>query len=82
MEIIGEWRQLHSEYLYGLHYSTIVITMMKSRKMRGVVQVARKKRIRSGFGGNILKERSRLDDLDVDGRIIVKWILSKYDRRI
>jgi hypothetical protein len=28
-----------------------------------------------GFGGGNLKERANLDELGIDGRIILKWIL-------
>ena len=34
-----------------------------------------------GFGGGHLKERDHLGGLDVDGWILLKWILKKYDGR-
>jgi hypothetical protein len=38
--------------------------------VRGIVQ---------GFGGGKLKERDYVEDLDVDGRIISKFIFMKWD---
>jgi len=29
-----------------------------------------------------LEGRDHLEDLDVDGRIILEWMLGKYDRRV
>jgi len=41
-----------------------------------------RREILTGCGSNSLKERNSLDDLGVDGTIIVNWILSEYDGRI
>jgi len=38
--------------------------------VRGIIQ---------GFGGGKLKEREYVEDLDVDGRIILKFIFMKWD---
>jgi hypothetical protein len=38
---VGGWRTLHNEELHNLYTSPNVITIMKSRRMRLVVHVAR-----------------------------------------
>ena len=34
---------------------------------------------KQGFGGGNLRERGRLGDPGVDGRIIIRWIFRKWD---
>jgi hypothetical protein len=40
-EVTGDWRKLHNEELHNLYYSTNIIRMIKSRRMRWKRQVAR-----------------------------------------
>jgi len=40
-EVTREWRRLHNEKLYGLYSSPNIIRMIKSRRMKYVVHVAR-----------------------------------------
>jgi hypothetical protein len=41
-EVTGEWRNLHNEDLRDLYSSPSIIRIMKSRKMRWAVYVARR----------------------------------------
>jgi hypothetical protein len=40
-EVIGGWRKLHNEELNNLYYSPNIIRMIKSRRMRWALHVAR-----------------------------------------
>jgi hypothetical protein len=40
-ELIGEWRRLHNKELYALYSSPNIIRVMKSRRLRWPVHVAR-----------------------------------------
>ena len=39
-EVTGEWRKLHSEELNDLYYSSYIIRMIKSRRLRQVGHAA------------------------------------------
>ena len=48
--------------------------------MRWAGHVARMgERCAQGFGGGNLRERNHWEDQDVDGRIILRWILRKRE---
>jgi hypothetical protein len=53
--------------------------MDKSMNMRWTGHVARtaRRRIHTGFCWESQKERDPYEDLDVGGRVILKWILDK-----
>jgi hypothetical protein len=40
-EVTGDWRKLHNEELHNLYSSSNIIRMIKSRRMRWAVRVAR-----------------------------------------
>jgi hypothetical protein len=77
-EMIGGWEKLHNEELHNL-YSSPSIIRIKSRTMRWAGHVARmgKTGMHIGFWWKSRKERDHKKDLDVGGRIILRWILER-----
>jgi hypothetical protein len=73
-EITGGWRKLHNEELHNMYYSPSIIRTM-SRKMRSAGHVASMGR--KGMHIRVLWEtqKERYHQEDVDGKIILKWIL-------
>ena len=75
-DAIGYWRRLHNDELHDL-YSPNVIRLIKPRRMRWaghVVHVG--ERIGVFFWGGVgnLNERDHLEDLQVNGRMILQWM--------
>ena len=80
-EVTGEWRRLHNEELYDLHSSPNIIRVIKWRIMGLAGHVARMGRgmAHTGFWWGDVRESENLEELGVDGRIILKWIFKKWD---
>jgi hypothetical protein len=80
-EVTEEWRKLHNEKLKDLYSSTNIMRVIKSRRMRWTGHVAGmgREEVHTGFGWRNLRERDHLEDAGVDGRIILRWILRKWD---
>jgi hypothetical protein len=72
-EVAGEWRRLHNEGLYDLYCSPNIVQVIKSRGTRWAGHVARY----TGFWWGNLRERDHLEDLGLEGRIILKFIFKK-----
>jgi len=73
----GTWRKLPNENLYS---PLNIIWVMKSRK-RWVGHVAHmgKGEVHTGFWWRNLRERDHMEDPGTDERIILRWILTKWD---
>ena len=74
-EITREWRRLHNEKLYELYCSTDTITVIKSRIIIWAGNVARMGRVdmRTGFWRGDLMDRDHLENLSVDGILILTF---------
>jgi hypothetical protein len=69
------------EKLHNLYFSPSIVRIIKSRRMRLAGHVARMGRrgMHIGFWWESQKERDHYEDLDVGARIILEWILERYD---
>ena len=74
-EVTGEWRKLHKTELHALYSSPNIIRNIKSRRLRWAGHVARMGETRNAYRvlGD-LREKDIWGGLNVDGRIILKWI--------
>jgi hypothetical protein len=70
-ELSTEWRNIHSEYLQNLYRSPNVIPVFRSWN------VAHRRVKEGGAAYWSLVERGYLADLNIERRIILKWIFKK-----
>jgi len=79
-EVTGECRRLHNEELNDLYFSPNIVQVIKSRRMRWAVHVARMSEERGVYRvlwGN-RRERDHWGDLGVDGLIILGRISRRW----
>jgi hypothetical protein len=76
--VTGEWRKLHNKELHNLYSSSSIIRIIKSRRLKWAVHVAR-----MGRRGTLIdywwesqRERDHQEDRDVGGWII-GWTLER-----
>jgi hypothetical protein len=80
-DVTEEWRKLHNEELNNQYSSPSILRVVKSRRMRWAGRVARmgeERGVHRVLVGN-LRARGCWGDPDVDGRIILRWILRKLE---
>ena len=68
-DVTGEWRKLHNEELNDLYCSPDIVRVLKSRRTRWAGH--------TGFWCGNLMERDHFEELGVNGRVILKWIIKK-----
>ena len=80
-KVTGEGRRLRDGQLNDLYRSPNIIWMMKSRTMRwgGMWHVCGTGDVHIIFWWGDLMERDHLEDLCVDGRIILRLIFKRWD---
>ena len=78
-EVTGDLRQLHSEKLHDLYFSPNIIRVIKSNNVmdRARGTYGGQEKCIQGFWWGDLMERDYLEDLGVDGRLILNCILKK-----
>ena len=78
-KVLREWRRLHKEELNALYCIPNIIWVIKSRRMRWAKHVActGDGRVHTRLWQWDLRGRAHLEDLGLDGWIILKWIFKK-----
>jgi hypothetical protein len=71
----------NTEELTDLYSEPSIVKVTKSRRMRWAGNVARMggQEMYTRFWWEHLRERDRFEDPSVDGRMILRWILRKWD---
>ena len=79
--VTGEWRKLHNEELNDVYSSPNIVRVIKSRIMRWAGHVARMEEGRVVHRVLVGKPdcKNHWGDQDVDGRMIIRWILRKWE---
>jgi len=80
-EVTEKWRKLNNEELNDVCYSSNIIRVIRSRKMRwdGYVACMGEIKMHIGFWWGNLRKRDHFEDPVVDWRIILRWIFRKWD---
>ena len=76
-----KWKRLHNEELNDLYWYLNIVRVTKLRRMRWEGHVARMEEGRVVHKVLVGKPegKNHWGELDVDGRIILRWILRKWE---
>ena len=80
-EVTRDWRKRHNEERNYLCFLRNIIRLIKSRRIKWAGHVASMGRVEvyTGYWWGNLRERDHLEDLDIDCRIILRWIFRTWD---
>ena len=77
-EVTEEWRKLQNGELSALYYPPNIIRAIELRvRWAGNVAQMLGRGVHKGFSCRNLRERDHLEELGVDRRIILRWIIRK-----
>ena len=77
---IGEWKTLYTEELNDLYSSANIIRLMRARRMTWAWHVERTGRgeMHKRFWWGNMRAREHLENVGVDGTMILRWMLKKW----
>jgi hypothetical protein len=81
-EVAGDCKKLLSEEVNDLYCSPNVVTVISEDQLGGTCRTLGENLNACRFWWGNLKERDYLENLVIDGRVIVKYILKKWDGRV
>jgi hypothetical protein len=76
-EVTGEWIKLYKEELNDLNSPPNIVRVIKSRRKRWVAHVASVGEVCIIFWFLNLRERNHMEDIGVDGTIILRYIFTQ-----
>ena len=79
-EVREEWKKINNEELNDLYSPSGIFWAIKWRRMRWAGHTASMGGgVYTGFWWGNVRGRDHLEDSNIDGRIILKWIFRKWD---
>jgi hypothetical protein len=76
-EVTGGWRTLHNEELCNLHTSSNIRVIKSRRMVSGACSIHEAIRMHTKFWSENLMGRDHSEDVGIDEKVILEWILAK-----
>ena len=78
--VTRKWRRLHNKELYDLYSSPNIFQLMNQKELDGQAMwhVQNTGEVHTVFWWGNLGEGHHLEDLGIDGGIVLKWIFKKW----